>query len=61
MLPKTLEEWWVTILRFLRFIAKLPVALLVLTTTVFLSFVVFMLLFRVTQWLWVTTLSKPWP
>ena len=59
-LGNTPEEWWITILRFLRFVAQTPVALLVVTAAIFGCFVLFMFLFRLTQWAWIHWLSLPW-
>ena len=59
-LGKTPEEWWQMILRFLKFAARVPVAGLVISAAAFLSFVLFMVFFRGTQWMWVHWLSEPW-
>ena len=59
-LGKTPEEWWITVLRYFRFGARVPVAAVVITATAFGSFILFMLLFRLTQWTWIHWLSHPW-
>ncbi|MCC6682821.1 MAG: hypothetical protein IT445_18125 [Phycisphaeraceae bacterium] len=44
----------------LKFMARLPVAVLVIGVALFGSFLLFMTLYRVTQWLWTHVLSTPW-
>ncbi len=59
-LGQTPEEWWAMALRFLKFAARVPVAALIIAATGFIGFVLFMILFRSTQWAWVHWLSEPW-
>jgi hypothetical protein len=56
----TPEELWAVVLRSLKFCARLPLAGLAISVTVFLAFVLFMILFRATQWMWVHWLASPW-
>ncbi len=56
----TPEDLWLMILRFLKFSARLPLAALVICVAGFLSFVLFMALFRATEWMWAHWLSTAW-
>lgn len=59
-LPKTPEEWTRAFLRILKFGAQAPLAGLGIAATGCFAFVLFMVLFRTVQWMWIHWLSHPW-
>ena len=58
--PSSQQDWWARILGGLRFGARIPAAVLIITAVGMLSFVAFFVLFRATGWLWSHFLRAPW-
>ncbi|MFH1023491.1 MAG: hypothetical protein V1809_08875 [Planctomycetota bacterium] len=52
--------WWTRAMLWIRFAVKLPLGILLTAASVAGAFVAVVLLFRITQWLWKSILSKPW-
>lgn len=58
--PQSPEQWWQLFLLGLRFLARIPLAILAITCAGCLGFMLFMVLFRITQWTWRHWFSMPW-